>query len=206
MDKITRKELKSDKFAQEVGHTVDFFEQHRDKVFLYGGIALGIIALILGYGLFSRHQHGVREQALYKAIETAGRARLGSRKPGCRAFPPRIARDQQAIKLFSDVASSYSGSAEGRYRRVLPGFHPGSARQVCGRRKAFCQRSREREREIRVAGEALAGAVVLLGRQSGPGRKDDARSDGAPDDLRFEGSGGHRAGAAAHCLEPGRGA
>jgi predicted negative regulator of RcsB-dependent stress response len=112
VDRITRKELKSDKFAQEVGHTVDFFEQHRDKVFLYGGIALGVIALILGYWLFSRHQHGVREQALYKAIEVTY-APVGQSEAGLQSFPTEDARNQQAIKQFSEVASSFSGSSEG---------------------------------------------------------------------------------------------
>ena len=112
MDRITRKELKSDKFAQEVGHTVDFFEQHRDKVFLYGGVALGVIALILGYWLFSRHQHDVREQALYKAIEVAA-APVGQSEAGVQSFPTEDARNQQAIKQFSEIASSFGGSAEG---------------------------------------------------------------------------------------------
>ncbi len=31
MDKLTRKELKSDKFALEVQHSVEFVSQHREK-------------------------------------------------------------------------------------------------------------------------------------------------------------------------------
>ena len=36
MARITRKDLKTDKFALEVGHTVDFFEEHRREVVRYG--------------------------------------------------------------------------------------------------------------------------------------------------------------------------
>ncbi len=112
MARITRKELKSDKFALEVEHTVDFFEEHRDKIFRYGGIALGVIALIVGYWLFSRHQHTVREESLYKAIQTMY-APVGQAQAGVESFPTEQARDQAAIKALSDIVSRYGGSAEG---------------------------------------------------------------------------------------------
>ncbi len=112
MARITRKELKSDKFALEVEHTVDFFEEHRDKILRYGGIALAVIALIVGYWFLSRHQHTVREEALYKATQTMY-APVGQADAGGQSFPTEAARDQQAIKALSDVVSQYSGSVEG---------------------------------------------------------------------------------------------
>ena len=36
MSRITRKELKTDKFALEVEHTVSLFEQHRQEIIRYG--------------------------------------------------------------------------------------------------------------------------------------------------------------------------
>jgi predicted negative regulator of RcsB-dependent stress response len=110
--RITRKELKSDSFALEVGHTVDFFEEHRDQFLRYGGIALGVIALIVGYWLFSRHQHTVREAALYKAIQTMY-APVGQAEGASQSFPTEQARDEQAIKAFSDLVSRYGGNDEG---------------------------------------------------------------------------------------------
>ena len=49
MDRVTRKELKTDKFALEVGHTVSLFEEHQKEVIRYGAIGLVAIALGLGY-------------------------------------------------------------------------------------------------------------------------------------------------------------
>ena len=46
MARITRKELKSDKFALEVGQTVSFFEEHRQEILRYGAIALGVAVLV----------------------------------------------------------------------------------------------------------------------------------------------------------------
>ena len=36
MARITRKELKTDKFALEVEHTVNFFEEHQKEIIRYG--------------------------------------------------------------------------------------------------------------------------------------------------------------------------
>ncbi len=112
MARITRKELKSDRFAQEVGLTVDFFEEHREELVRYAGIALAVIALVAGYVVYARHQHTVRQDALYKAIEAA-EAPVGAAQPGEVSFPTQQAKDQQTDKLFTDLTSKHGGSAEG---------------------------------------------------------------------------------------------
>jgi len=68
--RITRKELKSDKFALEVEHTVNFFEDHRQEIVRYGGIALVAVVLIIGYIIYSGHQHAQREEALARLKAT----------------------------------------------------------------------------------------------------------------------------------------
>lgn len=113
MARITRKELKTDKFALEVEQTVDFFEEHRHELVRYGGIALAVLVLIAGYTFYSRHQHAKREEALYHAIQVE-EAPVGAPTPGQNInFPTEQARDQMALKAFSDLASAYPGSAEG---------------------------------------------------------------------------------------------
>lgn len=112
MARITRKELKTDKFALEVEHTVNLFEEHRQEVIRYGVIALVVAALIAGYVYYSRHQHAVREQALTHAIEVQ-EAPVGQSGNGGLAFPTQEAKDAAATKVFSDVKNKYSGSAEG---------------------------------------------------------------------------------------------
>ena len=111
MARITRKELKSDKFALEVEHTVTFFEEHKKEIIRYGTIALAVAVLVVGYSTYARRQHGARQEALYKAI-TAQEAPVGAAAPGALSFPTQDAKDQQALKLFGDVRNSYSGSDE----------------------------------------------------------------------------------------------
>ena len=77
MARITRKELKSDKFAQDIGLTFTFFEEHKKAIARYGAIALAVVVLVVGYSAYARHQHGARQEALYKAI-TAQEAPVGA--------------------------------------------------------------------------------------------------------------------------------
>jgi uncharacterized membrane-anchored protein len=67
--RITRKELKSDKFALEVGNTVTFFEEHKQDIVRYGAIVLAVAVLVGGYSIYARHRHAARQDALYKAIQ-----------------------------------------------------------------------------------------------------------------------------------------
>jgi predicted negative regulator of RcsB-dependent stress response len=113
VSRITRKELKTDKFALEVEHTVTFFEEHQQQIVRYGGIVLAAAVLIAGYSLYARHQHSNREEALYKAIQVQ-EAPVGQPSPGVNLnFPTQEAKDQVAVKAFSDLRSQYPGSAEG---------------------------------------------------------------------------------------------
>ncbi len=111
MARITRKELKSDKFAQEVGLTVTFFEEHQKDVVRYGAIAVAVVLLILGYNAYSRHQRVAREEALTQAISVQEASVAQPTDP--RGFPTQDAKDQAALKAFSDLASKYSGTDEG---------------------------------------------------------------------------------------------
>ncbi len=45
MDRLTRHELKSDKFVEEVGQTVHFLDEHRQQAMRYGGFALAVVVL-----------------------------------------------------------------------------------------------------------------------------------------------------------------
>ena len=112
MSRITRKELKTDKFALEVEHTVSFFDQHKQELIRYGAIAAAVIAIVVGYSLYSNSQHAVREQALAHAIEVQ-EAPVGQSGTGGLAFATQDAKDAEATKVFTDLKNKYSGSAEG---------------------------------------------------------------------------------------------
>lgn len=112
MARITRKELKSDKFAEEVGLTVTFFEEHQQDVIRYGGIGLAVILLVGGFFLYRNHEHAARQEALALAIRVQETPVANVSVSGQTTFPTQEAKDQAAIKAFTDIEAKYSGSDE----------------------------------------------------------------------------------------------
>jgi predicted negative regulator of RcsB-dependent stress response len=137
VSRITRKELKTDKFALEVEQTVTFFEEHQKQLIRYGGIALAVAVLIAGYTLYARHQHSKREEALYKAIQVQ-EAPVGPPTPGTNMnFPTQEAKDQVAIRSFSDLVSQYPGSAEGEIAKYYLGAIQADQGKLADAEKTF---------------------------------------------------------------------
>ena len=153
VSRITRKELKTDQFALEIEHSITFFEQHKADLIKYGGIALAVAALIVGYTLYSRHEAGVREQALAAAIRVQ-EAPVGQSGNGGLAFPTQEAKDQESTKVFSDLQSKYSGSAEG----AVAGYYLGSIKADQGK----LAEAEKLFQEVAQKGDANYGSLAKL--------------------------------------------
>ena len=113
MDRQTRKQLKTDKFAEEVGQTFNFFNQHRMEVIRYGAIALAVIVLGGAYYFYSRHQAGVREAALEQALKIDEAVIAPAPTPTNLAFPTKEDKEKARTKAFSDLMTNYHGTSEG---------------------------------------------------------------------------------------------
>lgn len=113
MSRITRKELKTDKFALEVEHTVDFFEEHRSEIVRYGAIAAVVAVLVLAFMWYRGHQQTLRQQALAHAL-AAQNAPVGAPpQGGGLSFATQEAKDKEVLKDFSELAVKESGTDEG---------------------------------------------------------------------------------------------
>jgi len=126
--RITRKELKTDKFALEVEHTVTFFEEHRKELVRYGSLAVLVVVLIIGFVVYQRNQHATRQGALAAAIRVQ-EAPVGASASGGLSFPSEDAKNQAALKAFGDLRTKYSGSAEGE----IAGYYLGSIKADQGK-------------------------------------------------------------------------
>jgi len=113
VDRIERKKLKTDRFSLELGHTVTFFEEHRQEIGRYGGIAAAVAVLIAGYVVYQRHQHQARQVDLAKAIAVQEAPVGGVSANGNLTFPTQEAKDAASTKAFGDLQRQYSGTFEG---------------------------------------------------------------------------------------------
>ena len=154
MARITRKELKTDKFALEIGHGVDFFEEHRQEIIRYGAIALAAILLILGYAVYSRHRHTDREEALTQAIQTQEAAIAPYSTNGGLTFPTQTAKDQAANKVFTEIRTKYPGSTEAE----IAGYYLGGIQADAGQ-MAEAQKTLE---EVAEKGNARYASLAKL--------------------------------------------
>ncbi|HSW49252.1 MAG TPA: tetratricopeptide repeat protein [Bryobacteraceae bacterium] len=118
MDRITRKELKKDKFAQEVGHTVEFLGAHRKQFVRYGAIAAAVIVLVAGLFYYNHRQYLARQGALRSAL-TAMDAPVGpSPAPGIVTYSSAEEKSRAVSKALTDLAAKYAGSDEAAVARL----------------------------------------------------------------------------------------
>jgi len=113
VDRLTRRDLKKDKFAQEVGHTVEFLEQHRKQFILYGSAAVALLVILAGLFYYSRRQHVVRQEALRAAMDTMDAPVGPSPAPGVLTFSSAEEKRTAVSKALTDLATRHSGSTEG---------------------------------------------------------------------------------------------
>ncbi len=113
MDRKTRKNLKSDKFAQEVTTIWDWIAEHQKEVIRYGSIGAAVVLIGVGIFYYQRHQATVREDALAAALRIDNASVGANPMAGMLNFPTQAEKDQAWQKAFVEVASKYHGTQEG---------------------------------------------------------------------------------------------
>ncbi len=137
MDRLTRKELKRDPLALEVQHGFEFLTTHRQQTIRYGTIALAVILLGGAVYLYHRHQQGVREEALAKAMQV-NEAPVGA--PAGSApitFATQKEKDQAVAQAFTSLAAKYPGTPEGTVAEFFLAAHAADAGDMAQAEKRF---------------------------------------------------------------------
>ena len=113
MDRFTRKELKSDRFALEVQHSIEVFSEHRQLLTRWGGIAVAVVLIVVAVLWYRSHEHSVRQDALRSAMQIQN-ANIGPQtNEFAISFPTQADRDKAVNKAFTELAAKYPGSDEG---------------------------------------------------------------------------------------------
>jgi len=113
VDRLTRKELKSDRFALEVQHSIQVVTDHRQQLTRWGTIAGVVAILVIAVVMYRNHEHVVRQEALHAAQQLQN-ASIGPQQNELSvSFPTQAERDQDVNKSFTELAVKYSGTDEG---------------------------------------------------------------------------------------------
>ncbi len=121
MDRLTRKELKTDKFALEVGHSVEYVTEHRQQFIRWGSIAAAVLVVaLIVYGLVS-YRSNTRDAALRAALDVSETPFGQPQAPGQVTFPTEEARNAAFQKALTDVVGKYGSSEQGAIAKYYLG-------------------------------------------------------------------------------------
>jgi predicted negative regulator of RcsB-dependent stress response len=123
VDSAHRRQLKHDKFVDQVGHSVEYAQAHRDQVIKWGGAAAAVLLLLAGVYWYTNYQHGVRQAALRSAMQTyeAGIGEGGNEF--VKTFKTQAEKDKAVVKEMSEVADKYGSKEEGQIARYFLGLY-----------------------------------------------------------------------------------
>jgi predicted negative regulator of RcsB-dependent stress response len=113
VDKLTRKELKSDKFALEVQHSVQYVSGHREQMLKWGAPALALVLIVAAVFYYRTYQHDARQEALHQAMRIQNASVGPSQNEYVITFPTTEARKAAVLKSWRELATKYPGSEEG---------------------------------------------------------------------------------------------
>jgi len=112
MDRHTRQELKTDPFAEGVGHSFEFLSTHRPQVIRYGILGVVVILAVVGIWMYRSHQASVRQEALAQALQIEDAVVSPTPQPPKKNFATQDEKDKARMAAYADVASKYSCSRE----------------------------------------------------------------------------------------------
>ena len=113
MDRVTRSKLKTDRFAVEVEHSVEFVSEHRKQVFQYGAIAVAVVLIGAGIWYYRDRQHTARQEELAAAMDVMQAPVAPNGPPGQTFFTTDALKNAAAVKAFKPIYDKYAGSDEG---------------------------------------------------------------------------------------------
>jgi len=166
VDRITRKELKADRFREEFAHTVEFVDLHRQQVVRYGAVVVVILLAVAGWHYYSKQKAVERQGVLQTALEIQNR-QIGpdTGNEFLPTYPTVEARAAAANKAFNDVINKYPGSDEAQIAHYYLGVAAMDTGKAADAEKYFKVASEGGNREYAsLASYSLAHIEFSLGK------------------------------------------
>lgn len=112
MDRQTRKDLKTDKFAEDVFDVFDWASAHKAEVARYGALLVAVVLIVVGVVYYNRTQAAAREEALAKALRIDDATTGEVVQPTNLHFDTDAEKDKARLQAFTNLSAKYSGSQE----------------------------------------------------------------------------------------------
>lgn len=144
MDKTTRKHLKEDRFAEEVGHSVEYVSSHRNQFLLWGAAAVALVVGVGSYLAYARSQSREARQALTEALELFHGAVETQERVGMITFATNVERYTRTTEALEKVMTGYSGreeAVEAEYYLALIELQQGKNDEAVKRLEALLPRA-----------------------------------------------------------------
>ncbi len=139
MDRQTRKDLKTDKFAEDVFDVFEWTSVHKAEVARYGAILIAVVLIAVGVMYYNRTQATAREEALAKALRVDD-ATIGEVvQPTNLHFDTDAEKDKAKVDAFTEVSTKYSGSQEAAVANMYLGSYAVDAGNLAEAEKRYKQ-------------------------------------------------------------------
>jgi predicted negative regulator of RcsB-dependent stress response len=114
LDRQTRKELKTDKFAQEVTHSLEYVAGHRKQATTYAIVAVVAVLVIAGFWYWRRYAHQTRQHDLAMSLRLLDSVVMQVPQPDDPrpVFATKDEKTKAIRNSLNDVINRYSGSDE----------------------------------------------------------------------------------------------
>ena len=117
---ISRKELKKDEIRETISHGAEAIFSHQRQIWIYGGMALFVLLVVLGWRFYTANQTAKGTAALADAMKVyQARIRIAAEP----ALPEEVTyvdeknKYADAVKKFTDVANRYPRTRPGQLAR-----------------------------------------------------------------------------------------
>jgi predicted negative regulator of RcsB-dependent stress response len=113
VDRQTRKDLKTDKFAEEVVDVFEWTSLHKAQVARYGVVLVALVLIVVGVVYYNRSQAAVRQEALTKALRVDDATTGTNFQATNLHFDTEGDKTKAKVQAFTDLSAKYNGTQEG---------------------------------------------------------------------------------------------
>ena len=171
MARFRRRDLKRDRFVEEVSHQVEYVSGHR-KQFVVGGVAL-VVALVggVGYWSYDRQRTLKSNTALHEAISLFHGIVSEEYRPGIKTFSTEAERIEQVTRALDTVMLDYSGTSAASGASYYAGLLDRQEGNTAEARSHFEQAVRGRGAEYPSLARLALGALLFEGGEAEAARE-----------------------------------